>query len=65
MRFSNFISSCTINLLVIWQLIVPGFTHLLVHKRKKKNRVYTPMVGSPTINVVVYTNFGGSSKLKV
>ena len=53
----NFISYQLINLLDIWQLTVPGFTHLVVHQ--KKDSVYTPMGGSPTINVMVYALFGG------
>ena len=30
-----------------------------------KYRVYTPMVGSSTINIMVYANFGDSPKFKV
>ena len=32
---------------------------------KNKEIVYTPMGGSPTINVMVYTHFRVSTKLKV
>ena len=42
-----------------------GFTHLLVQQDKNKDMVYIPMCGSAIINVMVYTLFGGSPKLKV
>ena len=34
-------------------------------KQKHKDRVYTPMIGSPTTNIMVYTHFRGSPKIKV
>ena len=50
--------------MVVCQLALPGFTSVVFHPQKKCI-VYRPMVASPTINVMVYTKFGGSPKLKV
>ena len=49
---------CLLNLLAIWQLEMPWFKNLAVHK-KKKEMIYTPMGGLLTTNVMVYKNFGG------
>ena len=48
-------------IMVVCQLNMSGFTHLLVHKFF----VYTPIFDSETINVIVYSIFRGSPKLKV
>ena len=52
-------------LLMVWKLIMSGFTHLVFHQQTNKGIVYTPMCGSTTINVMVYILFDGSPKLKV
>ena len=54
-----------LNILVICQLTVPGFTRIVDFRKTIRDRVYTPMGGSPIINFMVYTLFGGSHKLKV
>ena len=61
----NFISSCLQNLLVICQLKVNGFEHLLIHEKQIKDRIYTTMGGAPTISVLVYTLFINSPELKL
>ena len=48
-----------LKLLAIQNFRVPGFTHLVVHRKIFKDRVYTPMGGPSTINVMVYALFGG------
>lgn len=60
---SNFLSCNMINLLVIFQLTMSGFAHLVVQPKTIKDMVYTPISGSPTISVIVYAHFGGSPKL--
>ena len=55
----KFISSLFLNLMLIWKLTVPGFTHLVVHQKTNKDRVYTPMGSSTKTSVVVYAHFGG------
>ena len=61
----NFISSCLQNLLVICQLKVNRFEHLLIHEKQIKDRIYTTMGGAPTINALVYAHVGGSPQIKV
>ena len=61
----NFLSSKMLYFLVIYQLIVPRFKHLVVNQKINKDGFYTPMGDSPTINVMIYTLFGGLLKLKV
>ena len=52
-------------ILVVWQLTVPGFTHLVVQQKIIKDVVYTPIVDYPTINGILYAHFGGSPKLEL
>ena len=50
---------------MVWQLNIYGFTHLALQQKTAQDTVYTPMGGSPAINVILYALFGGSTKMKV
>ena len=62
LEYGNFLSFWLLIPLNISQLIVPGSTQLVIHR--KKNGVYTPMGGSPTTSVLVYALFRVSPQLK-
>ena len=52
-------------LLVVYYFTMYGFTHLVVNQKTNQYMVYTPLGGSPTINVMVCAHFEGLPRLKV
>ena len=63
LEFGNVLYFQILNLLVIWKLEITGFTHRTIHQKNKKQMIYTPIGGSPTINIIVYLHLGSLTRL--